>query len=494
MRVLVRHAGLLVVIAAAAGCVDNPLFCDDKKPCAAPGATCVLHECVTGGTAADLLGSDAALDASTTDLPVPVDSAATDDAADLAGVDLAGSCRGNGDCADRTRPTCDGAAHQCRPCAASIECDSLVCNDDGTCAAVGDVVYTDNQGGRCAGANHAGTRADPVCEVADAVPLANARRGLIHVAGSTQSYQPILLTGARATLLIVGPGAAAVPAATIAGQGGSAVSLGLAVNALARLQLDGFIVQGDANSSAPVVGCVGRTTNLRAASIRLRRVRVLGGGGGVSAIACTVTVEDSTVRDSRGDGIAVSGALTVRRASVLANQGAGVKLTAPGAGASSSYELTNDIIGDNKGGGVDVEDASGAGTFSFNTVFNNGRNGVSCGGVFFNAMGDTMHLENSIVWGNQINNASQVCGCSFSQVVINEMNLPNAVYLDQSPDFVDYRGMNYRLKPASLVNRAYLVDKVLPSDGGVAALIADDIDGTARPQGKGWDIGAHEVE
>src|SRR5881394_1192053 len=87
--------------------------------------------------------------------------------------DNARYCITSTDCRDPALRTCDVAAHECvSGCQQPADCPSGVCKFDGVCAAPDvEVAFVDNRGSpipECQASVHAGTQADPVCEIQEA--------------------------------------------------------------------------------------------------------------------------------------------------------------------------------------------------------------------------------------------------------------------------------------------------------------------------------------
>lgn len=415
MRIL-RGAGLIVLLGIA-GCTDvNPVYCDPQRPGCPPN----------GG------GGDGAAEGPDLAPPDPtlldLGGGASEDLRE-APADLRAACREGADCASR------------------------VCQPDGTCAA--DVIYVNNRGGACGG-DHAGTLADPLCGVAEAVTLAaRSGRDQIYVFGSMTSYGPFKLDGAQ--LSVSGPGAFASPTAQVQGQGGSPA---ITVRGAARLRLDGLEL---GPSPAEVLSC--QADGGAAPELELSR---------------------SLAHDGQGSGVYSRGCrVTVRRSALYANSNRGLS-----ADSGGEVLVENSVIAYNRGGAVRLSGTGGRVRFS--TLVYNGLIG-SVGGVECSTMGGGKLIENSIVYGNGRGaGASQVSSaCRLLRSAIDEAAVANGAdnRLRAAPDFVS--GQDLRLRRGA-GSSACCIDQ-LDAGPGVSDVLVD-FDGTSRPQGPRFDIGATEVK
>ena len=449
----------------------------DCKDAAAP--LCVAGKCVKCGGPAD-------------DAACAMRKAATPRCDAPSGACVA--CRATPDCsADPKTPICDRTA--CRGCKRNDECASGVCNPDGACAADAEIVFVDNKGGACVGLGHAGSAADPHCQIAAALSSLGMKR-IVKVAGSKAltGYEPFSVK-TSIDVRIVGPGVAAIPAAEIKPIGIFAVEVNIGAGMTAKLQLEGLVVFGSGGGSPPqdAVNCFnGGGTAL---ALTLRDCSVQSAGKiGVSAKDADVTITSSTITGNQGGGVSSSGGtLTVTSSTIAKNAGFGINVL------SGKYNLVNNFIVENPGTGITfTKDANGV--FAFNTVAGNvalNQIGIDCGGL-----GITKVLEHSIV----VRNSTVPAGMATSQFAGN-CTLANVV---TGPDaFAGARMIMPRFKsevagmldfhllkgdPANVGMSGCCVDKVSTPDAGAMSLPATDIDGDKRPLGLGWDVGADEVE
>jgi hypothetical protein len=305
------------------------------------------------------------------------------------------------------------------------------------------------------------SRGTSFCDVTQAVsPIF---RPYVVVAGSGVAYSPISLNASSGDLIVtvVGPGKASTYPATIASTDTSSAVYVLAMNNHnATLALDGFHISsagGDAVFCPPNGG----TATLAIVDSAIEK----SGGAGVNALRCTVRLDRDLVDGNAGPGLHLD--------------------------TGTSYSVTNTIVFGN-GGGVTIA-TSATGDFRFDTVAMNMAAAGPFGGI--TCSGSTARLvEDSIVWGNATSGGTQIAGsCKLSNVVTGNDTFTGAVRLD--PSFVNPTATgDFHLKPMDAANGACCVDKVTAGDGGATMLPARDVDGSHRPKGAGWDIGAHEVE
>lgn len=358
------------------------------------------------------------------------------------GVDL----RGGGGDPDLRPSTAD-----MRPaCADGTDCASRICLPGGTCASPGDVIYVDNRNGACMG-SHAGTQADPVCEINDGVELAlRTGKQEIWVAGNNRSYAPVQIdTG---TLNLHAPGGFFTPTARIE----SAARAALRVSGGARVLVDGFNLE----SALDVVQCAGT-------------------GGGTASL----TITRSAIHESRtGQGVNGSRCqLTVQRSAVYGNLRQGVSLDTGG-----QLLIENSYILANTGGGVRALDVPAR--LRFLTLTGNGSRAVEC-----NGSGGSKTIEGSIVVDNArpagVSQISSSCRLLYS--AFDEGSFGNGMgnRYNASPNFVSTFDRHLTRGAGS---NACCIDQL--DAAAMAADVLVDYDGTARPQGMRWDIGAHEVK
>jgi hypothetical protein len=384
--------------------------------------------------------------------------------ADMASVDLATAA-----CAPATntqstqcpaaQPIC-GADGVCRACAQHSECTLGVCKPDGQCALAAEIAFVDNAGGNCTGAGHAGTQADPYCQIQDAIDATGALP-YAHVAGSGVTYHSLLVSGQSVPIdvTIVGTGVfSGAGASSIHDFNKNAITVDTTTPSPVHVSIDGLVLQGGTESALAGIQCE------------------------QASGAATVTVAHSVIEDSGGVAVDNSGcSVTVDRTSFVNNHGGGLKSSAGSNVVTNSFLVRNGTLA------VDIG-LGGQLVFAFNTVTNNqgGTNGI--GGISCPSSGASTTIQSSIVWNNVQNAGSQFVGkCVLQNVVTGTDTFPGAIQL--TPTFAT--NANDYLAPNDAANKACCVDKV----GAPTTPNADhDVDFSHRPKGTAWDIGAHEVQ
>ncbi|MCS6915967.1 MAG: choice-of-anchor Q domain-containing protein [Myxococcales bacterium] len=366
------------------------------------------------------------------------------------------ACAGAGEsqsCIDRDpkRPTC--RAGQCVACASGLDCHSGICRPDGSCGSAADTIFVDNKNGTCdATRTHAGTAQDPLCDVQAGVDRARVeRKPYVRVAGSKTPYPPVTVNAtSMADLLIAG-----VPTGTdlpvLRGDSAALSVVGAATRVAVAAQGLDF-----ASDNADGVVCDQRTGTVMP-ELTLRRSRILRAARvGLVASRCRLVVDGLLVTQGSQGGLRLSNA---------------------------AYVVQNIMVLRNLGPGVFIEAAQMGSTIRFATIGYNAffgpAPGVDCNNQPF-------LVEHSIVVNN-VGSSSQFRGCRLINVVTgSEMIMGGTA---KNPEFVRAEEpLDLHLKP-SAANQDCCIDKVPMAMG----LPTHDIDGTPRPQGAAWDIGAHEV-
>lgn len=225
------------------------------------------------------------------------------------------------------------------------------------------------------------------------------------------------------------------------------------------------------------------------ATLTLREVTIQGNGGSaISSSGCQLVVSHAQLLNNQDTGIVASTSdVTLVRSVVSGNQVAGLDL------ASSSYDIENNVIVKNGGpsglGGVFIVTIRSGSVarrvFGFNTVSqNSGPFGMVSGVVCGQDVGVPLAMTSNIV----VNNAgsAQVSGdaCVWTYSDIAPVPVSGTGNLSSDPLFIDPVHNNFHLQIASPVRDA----------ADPAATLAVDIDGDARPQGAGRDMGADEIK
>ena len=481
---------LALTAVTVAGCWDtkrNPRYCDGAalrcETPALPYCDLVHHECVSnpdGFVSEDMTGLDAApkctgndgcqepgkpiCDATSGACRACAAVSASADCAGFAGRPVCATtgacveCGAATDCAAAGK-TCDTATNTCVACKANSECTSDACRADGSCALATDIVHVDNKNGACVGGAHAGTAADPFCQVAEAF---GATQSTIVVAGSGTDYNAIVMTTGL-DKAIVGPGRDAAAVARFAQPTKSGVLVNPAAGT-AKLSLAGVVLVGSSGGTdAPGVACTQSPGTT--AVLSLARSTIMSSGGvALKASDCNITLDADDIHNNGLGGVSISG---------------------------GTYSITNNLIALNGNVGTATVpgvklDANATGTFAFNTIAKNfvsaGVGGIDCSAAP-HAITGSIVVQTTAVAGSQFAGA-----CTFTDVVAGTTETAaNTTKLD--PAFVS--PANLRLDgaagPAKTANDACCIDKV------GTATNDHDVDQNHRPRGTSWDIGAFEA-
>jgi hypothetical protein len=407
-----------------------------------------------------------------------------------AGID-AGMCTEDEQCTDPT-PVCDITRSMCVPCTVvevgacggttpvcrtddachactvDTECASQTCLPDGSCASPLDVLYVSPTG-----SNLATCMPDDHCSLARALALIDGTKSTIRL--DPAHYNLAGTVTLPDDLHLVGRGAILDRNAT-----GTGEVLDIAAGTHSSLDYV-TVVGGDGDAGHGIV-CI-------QATLTLREVTIQGNAGSaIVSTGCQLVISHAQLLNNQGAGLAASSSdVTLTRSVVTGNQVAGIDLV------MTSYDIENNLIAKNGGpgtslGGVFIGTIL-SGTvarrvFAFNTVTqNSGPFGNVAGVVCGQDVSVPLAMTSNIV----VNNAgpAQVSGgaCSWTYSDIAPVPVSGTGNLSSDPLFVDPVHNNFHLQIASPVRDA----------ADPAATLAVDIDGDARPQGPGRDMGADEI-
>lgn len=411
-------------------------------------------------------------------------------------------CRENANCATATRPICEqtagATANTCRGCSSHTDCASLVCNSDGSCQDASTIVYVNNRTpdntAACAGTTHAGTLADPYCQIGDGITNRGTKQ-IVRVLGSSDAYRAVSITSGSATALrVLGPGSEASVIARIyeLDVAGFVVAVG---SGNLNITLEGVVVgdPNNVNTNKRGIACQGSGATVTFAVRDV--VAQKAGAEGLFSDACTLTIDRVTVSHNSGAGVSVSGgSATVARTTVHGNT-TGIELN------TANYIVENTLVAQNSQTGVVFNSSDPASTsrFWFNTVVLNGalntRGGISCGSPpsGIRPVGQTAIVFNSQNTGG---GSTQIGGdCVLTDVVVGTSDLTSlSDAIKQNPAFVN--DSPAAMSTADMLRSAFMlqttdtvcVDQVAVSSGQPMT----DLFGTSRPQGTMLDIGAYE--
>jgi hypothetical protein len=367
-----------------------------------------------------------------------------------------------------TTPVC-GADEACHACAMDAECASQTCLPDGSCASPLDVLYVSPDG-----SDVATCMTDDHCSLARALALIDGTKSTIRL--DPAHYDLPGTVTLPDDLHLVGRGAVLDRNAA-----GSGEVLDIAPGT--HITLDYVTVVGGDGAAGHGIVCI-------QATLTLREVAIQGNGGNaINSTGCQLVVSHAQLLDNQDTGIAASSSdVTLVRSVVAGNQVAGLDLVA------TSYDIENNVIAKNGGpgslGGVFIVSIR-TGTegvrrvFGFNTVAENqGPFGMVSGVVCGQDVQVPLAMTSNIVVDNS--GPAQVSGaaCSWTYSDIAPVPVSGSGNLSSDPLFLDPLHNNFHLQIASPVRDA----------ADPAATLAVDIDGDARPQGAGRDMGADEIK
>lgn len=404
-----------------------------------------------------------------------------------AGID-AGSCTEDEQCTDPT-PVCDivrsmcvpcmpgnvgvcsgatpvcGADEACHACALDVQCASQTCLPDGSCASPLDVLYVSPTGSdlaTCMPEDH--------CSLARALALIDGTKSTIRL--DPAHYNLTATVALPHDLHLVGRGA--ILDRNAAGSGEV-----LDIAAGTHTSLDYVTVMGGDGAGGDGIVCI-------QATLTLREVTIQGNAGSaISSSGCQLVVSHSQLLNNQDTGIAATASdVTLVRSVVSGNQIDGLDL------AATSYDIENNVIvkngGPSSGGGVFVAAIRTVArrVFGFNTIAQNSGPFGSISGVVCDDVQVPLAMTSNVV----VNNAgpAQVSdgACSWTYSDIAPGPVSGTGNLSSDPLFVDPVHNNFHLQLASPARDA----------ADPAATLAVDLDGDARPQGAGRDMGADEIK
>jgi hypothetical protein len=350
--------------------------------------------------------------------------------------DQASACTG-------ATPAC-GDDRTCRACRAHAECTaSETCLPDGSCADPVQVAYVAPTGTD----NASCTKSTPCTKVAKALATT---RPYVKLAGSTDEGGTLTIDNRNVTLL-------AEPDAKLV-----RTSNGLHVEVKGSSQVEIYDLEISGASGAQGVGISMPTGNT--AKLTLKRVKLANNtGGGISATAGTLIVDQSTISDNTGGGISVSNAQFDNTNSNIVKNGS----------PSAGY------------GGVSLSQSNtGMRRFEFNTIAQNQATSGISSGVLCLAIGTPLTFSNSIVYANGTGPQVEGNNCSWTYSDIGPDMVTGMGNINAPPMFVSPMQNDFHLQPGSPARDA----------ADPAATLLLDIDGDARPQGLARDIGADELK
>jgi hypothetical protein len=374
------------------------------------------------------------------------------------------------------------------------------------------IAYVDNRGmtiSACVASHptpNGNAPASAYCDIADAVAAIGSKTYIVVTGhGTAYPYSPLALSG---TLTIVGPGFGTnVTSAVVAGTASGALVAITNAGSAPGVTIDGLeITSNHLNSGG--VSC--NATATAGHALRLRRVFVHDNqNDAITNSNCDMTIEDSkvsgsdqhAVSDSNGieptyviqrsiftvgsaDGLNLNGNLTFDR-NIVANytNGDGLEVN-----FAHPFRITNSFFYLCARGLHFNSTSAAEQIFQFNTVVYNGTAAINGGCPAQMAVTGSIFLHN----GDAPNSLS---GCNVLDVVTEPVagDAGPAFVNDQDPANYDFH-LAIDTQPHTAANTACCIDKMAATIDAGAPLSTQDFDGTKRPQGNGYDIGADEAK
>lgn len=365
----------------------------------------------------------------------------------------------NQDCAS-AKPVCDLGT--CRGCRAHDECASGVCGDDGTCIDESNIAYVDPTGSGAA----ACTVAAPCSTVTRALTMPQP---YILISSGTYSSGAALDLGGQRHLI----GRGATPPIFTRTNPGPIIDI-----SNGQIDLDYIQVSGATSDTELGNGIYCHLGN-NAPTVRLRRVTAtMNEASGLDANSCTVEATNSTFSKngfvSGRFAIHLSNATGTFDSCIVSENIGGMDLD------GGLYKVTNNLIVRNyspttPSTGINLYTTEAGTKLEFNTIVDNGTGTAVLGqGINCNLQGVTASFPNNII----ARNTKQTAGanCSYPSSIIVDTDITQLKF--KSPDAAPY---DYHIDIGSMA-----------IDAATLSTVDHDVDGQARPNGAGRDVGADE--
>ena len=366
------------------------------------------------------------------------------------------SCVDDSQCSNPA-PHCNATSHSCEACSVDADCLSIVCDAaSGTCADPSGVVYVSPNG---ATAGNCGTQASP-CSL---------ERGIQRLDASLTTLK--MLPGVYApanSVLITGT-------ATVHGDGATLKAM-LAIQDPGQVRVLGLALED--GTFTGFVNC--QKQNGQQPSVVLDGVSVTTANIALNVFGCRADVRRSHFKVSGARPISTIAdadtAVTVDR-TLFENASSGTGL---GIYAANSIEISNSIF---RNMSPPVEHGAGSqdrSRISFSTFINSP---ITCAGSLMTSY--TNNIMATASGDAIVSPTSDPCSYSFD-LMSSQAQLPthNFMMVVGDPKFENSAAGDYRL----------LNDSPAIDGGNPFPSVLEDFDGTMRPQGPKFDLGAYEYK
>lgn len=362
-------------------------------------------------------------------------------------------CLASTDCATDT-PVCDNGA--CRGCRVDAECPSSACNDDGTCVPETGAIYLSPNGTDSPPCS----KTAPCRELAFAASQATASRMHIVFAPGTYLESLIVLTTATTT------------ASSLVVHGGGAVLVGSSGDGLLTMSVPGTLRDLELVNTKSTAATFSST--LLAERVKFSSQSL--GGASFTVIANG----DVNLRDVQiiGDGSGIQlqgGTLTIERATITGNPNS--VTTGISASGSGVVNITNLLVSETNGLGLDLPGVTGSIQFSTIAATGSGTTGPTA--IACNQ--SSLTITRSIIWTPNLLNSRPTVqgGCPVTGSIVGPVPLAGNVNAD--PLFVGPLSHNFHISGGS------------PARDVAPTGPATDFEGDRRPVTLLFDLGADEV-
>lgn len=388
-------------------------------------------------------------------------------------------------------PIC-GDDDVCRSCAIDTECESMTCLPDGSCAAALNVLYV-----AIDGSDTSSCIPTEKCSLLRAIALIDGTRSTIRLDPGWYTFasRELILT---TTMRLVGRGAVldhGPESGVEIGNGNTVIIRRGTASPPPHVELDYVEVVGGSRHAATSgvgIACENSILILHEGNVNTNNF------AGITSFNCVLTITHSRIAQNYGYGLSLLNGNMVMSRSVISENPAGGIIVSGMTGGELTFDLQNNFIVRNgllssDTGGVSFEQLSPPGpyVFDFNTVAFNAANGTVPGpGVTCQTVQDAAPVfANNIVFNNATPlSFTQVSGDRCSWVFSDIAPLPPIPIVGGNivvdPQFVDVAQGDFHLGS----------DSPLRDAADPAATLGVDIDGQARPQGTGREMGADEIK